>query len=467
MPGVPPPPQACNNAPPIYDCTAIEVQPAGSPVYFDDWRFRNPYLAPDPKKCPQKVPPSPPPPAKQKYPILPCQVDGGHRSALLGQIDGLQGVVDGLWGDIQGVLNGGPPPKGMTISFDPDCSGGCSGSLIGKPVLLSIDEVCLSKASDVAPGEPGFSDDLTFGFTAEYQCWICNWDSSDPPQCTICSTVTKTGKGTGVIKDVGAPNVTFDCTGWDIVRKKEYICGGGPIPMKCSGVLESMREVLRNLNPAIFGTTDEDIDDELGGTMRELDSQVITIDKFKKDTVDFYNKMASDPGSAIVAKDGALPPTNPVQVVRNPVTGTLEPIKGIYSWQDKSGVHKVDVEFGPFKFPATKREKYGTFLVGKTCIELKDYCDNVSGNVLLDGKDDGSCRYDNTTNDPGRTWVRVRLNEPPGKNLGLWTWNPFGAGGRVEKRSCISYAPQQVGISKVDKPSLWPKFGFGSGERCR
>ena len=128
-----------------------------------------------------------------------------------------------------------------------------------------------------------------------------------------------------------------------------------------------------------------------------------------------------------LAEDGRLP--NPQQPYFDPIAGSTHPIDGKYTWQDTSGVHTVTVEIGPFLKPIVKTTKTGNWLVGKTCLELRNYCENTP-----------NCPY---SLGPDRTWVRITRQEPTNKSIGFWKWNPFA--GTIRKISRAAFDRLYVG----------------------
>ena len=149
---------------------------------------------------------------------------------------------------------------------------------------------------------------------------------------------------------------------------------------------------------------------------------------------DFYDQLQNVLGVQ-PAVDGRLP--NPLQVIGDPIRGGVHQMDGVYEWQDTQGNHSVTVEIGPFIIPTTRNYKTGNWLLGKSCIEMLNYCDNTPG--CMHHRPDGTAFAG-----PDRTWVRVTRRDPTNKQVGFWRWNPFG--GTIRKTARAAYNRLYVGI---------------------
>jgi len=161
-----------------------------------------------------------------------------------------------------------------------------------------------------------------------------------------------------------------------------------------------------------FGTSNEDIVDEFWPVLSGLDDFMGDIESFRADLVAFDQAMAAADLPPPESSSGRLRGTNPI----------------VYTWSDTSGTDReVKVQVSNFKLADTRREKRGNFLIGKTCVVMRDHED-------LDGSN---------------TWVSITRRDPPA-NLGLWQWNPFG--GRITKTSRAYYTVDKVGIAGTTRP---------------
>ena len=218
------------------------------------------------------------------------------------------------------------------------------------------------------------------------------------------------------------------------------------------GTLTSFTNVVNSVGTS-FGTTDADIQDEIAPAINAIQQEIIRIDGFRTNIKEFHDTLvgrAGIPSPILKAVNGRLP--NPAQRIPNAgendhMFGSA--VSGRYAWEDSHGQHSVVVEMGPFLVPSTEQHRYGTWLIGKKCMELTNYCDGINGPV--GGRNDcgNQCCYEKGAEEGrGRTFVRITRTDPTGPELGIfWRLNPFGVVTR--KTANARYHTQQVGIDTI------------------
>jgi len=159
--------------------------------------------------------------------------------------------------------------------------------------------------------------------------------------------------------------------------------------------------------PATGGSVDDDLDDEFTQVQQSLESLATDIETFRTALEAFRAKMIADS-----TLPDALVGTSAI-TGGNPAT---------YTWQDTRGPHSIQVLVGPFKIPSIRKKKYGSWLKGKLCLELRDHTDTGA-----------------------RTFVRITRADPP-QPMALWTWNPNGT---IRKTSRIAFSMNDVHVAGV------------------
>jgi hypothetical protein len=226
-----------------------------------------------------------------------------------------------------------------------------------------------------------------------------------------------------------------------------------------------------------FGTIDGDLNDEFLDLVNEINTVVGGTRTIQAAIKKFYEDVADARASALntePAEHGQLP-----YVYKNTAGRDVATVDGRYAWQDTHGDHAVDITMGPWKIPSIQEKKYGIgWLYGRTCLELRDYCDNTSSVRVNGNSRTESCRYEKFSvkgmtwdlGARGRTWVKITRTDPTNRNVGLWNWNPYP--GRIEKRSCPQFHPENVALYRIDRNAFsgWTFLLNGWGvtdARCR
>jgi hypothetical protein len=355
--------------------------------------------------------------------------------------------------------------------------------------LIRIDEVDVEKKA--GKNVPPLPDDLHYIFTYTWKCRTCTEVVDPDTGATSCEAPcveaevppVTTSRFSWCVTNFQLPG----CLGAINTHIMRTACGAGssadPCPKVRDPVLRTFDTELRKQTAGTtrpFATIDGDVDDEFRFMYEAVEREAGQVMTFRSAIKRFYDAVMdaidNNPARILPAEHGQLP------YQYRTASGGLGPLwDGRYTWRDSQGDHTAEVEIGPFKIASIQNKKYGNWLLGKTCLELTDYCDNATRRLTVNGsrgKED--CRYTSPfrvsfapvgdLQARGRTWVRVRQTEPTNKDVGWWTWNPFS--GRIEKRACSMYGPEDVELSATRKVALQAAWGGGARfdvtpERCR
>ena len=161
-------------------------------------------------------------------------------------------------------------------------------------------------------------------------------------------------------------------------------------------------------NPVIpnFGTINPDCNDEFEAARNAINTFIQQVEAFRQAALAFYNLMESLESAGMITVTGCgLSGINPI----------------MYEWGDSRGAHSITVQLGDYQLPRIVNKKYGNWLVGKKCIELINWRQNLN--------------------------VRITRQDPTRINMGvLGRWNPTN--GRVRRSSTAGFQ------------GLWGNFGW-------
>ena len=469
----PPPPVAGydNRKPPIFNCTSGYVnQDIATGSHLRDATFTNPAL-----NVQDNIPPGPA-----------CKINKAHKTRLNSQITTVSTFVTNLPGYIPGQHLAVTAPDPVSAVCPPPCDAGRWGcpphvsncyskEFGGRPYALeacpriggdAITQVCLDKETN-----QGTKDDLDYTFWYKFQCQDCfkyPLDSTDPNTVWVeqCSgPYDGWAEATKTKQDVGAPNLHIMCLAYrpflDVAIKNLR----DTMKPKTGTILDESEKPVCNAYP--FGTNDADTEDEfklefdhLMRLANPIPSCPQSLSIFLHSVVEpFMARMKQAQVMAIMkpAKDGRLPnpeqsfkTTDPITgrpyaelfgkdfksaggFTRSPLTGEIM-VNGVYQWKDSHGNHQVELGTGPWKMPGTVREHYGNWVVGDSCLELRDYCDGLpagSPNDPPPAFDQGhmnQCKYSdrNISGTPAsNACVRLERADPAQQATRFWMWNPF------------------------------------------
>jgi hypothetical protein len=474
------PPICQNNQPPFppYE----ETKP---PLYSFTWKIPEPplriwmhypklddFMGPDPAD-------------RDLFPGPVCKIDTQRRTTLQNEVQRIRTVVNGLWAHIirQHLQDTSP------FAVPHDCDAACSDYVPNSMRLIRIDEVDVEKKA--GKNVPPLPDDLHYRFTYTWKCRTCT-EVIDPDtgaaSCEAPCTEAEvppvtTSRFSWCVTNFQLPG----CLGAINTHIMRTSCGAGsgpgnPCPQVRDPILKTFDDELKKQTQGTkrpFATIDGDVDDEFRIMYEAVNLEVGFITTFRDAIKKFYlrvmDALDNNRQRVLPAEHGQLP------YQYRTAGGGLGPLwDGRYTWQDSQGIHTAEVETGPFKIPSIQNKNYGNWLLGKTCLELTDYCDNATRKLTMNGtRNKEECRYNSPfrvsfapsgdLQAKGRTWVRVKRTEPTNKDVGWWTWNPFS--GKIEKRACAMFGPEDVEISATRKQSfmsLWPGTRSDvTGERCR
>jgi len=149
------------------------------------------------------------------------------------------------------------------------------------------------------------------------------------------------------------------------------------LPEPCYGcILASVDPVTGQPNPPCqwhplnpnFSSVDQDIDDEFFMARHAINNFIDAVDRFRQACKALYEGLA------------ALDPIDPDDTPMD--CGLAGGNPAWYNWTDSRGDHSIWVEIGAYQEPYIAEKRHGNWLKGKICLELYNYTQNISVNIL-------------------------------------------------------------------------------------
>jgi len=150
-------------------------------------------------------------------------------------------------------------------------------------------------------------------------------------------------------------------------------------------------------NPT-FGTIDADLEDEFQNAKDVINNFIQSVQEFRQACAQFYQTMESLEGLVEFGTSSCgLSGTNPIT----------------YAWDDSRGAHSIQVTLSSYNMPVIVKKKYGNWLKGKKCMELRYYQQDLN--------------------------AAIERQDPTDVNVGvLGKWNP-SSGGHIRRSSTAQY----------------------------